>query len=97
MKKKCPAGMAAGPYQQVKLAASINGQLWCVNLLDRDKFVLANAAQWADPIFRQVFKCSTLGDAVFRITGFWVVFVAAQFTGIFLHVNSPFQLVFNDR
>ena len=48
-----------------------------------NKFFFADSANWADPIFWQIFKGRAGGDSVVRIANFWVVNVSAGFAFVF--------------
>ena len=50
---------------------------------------LGSAADGTDPIFGQIFKSGTGGDAAVRVTGGGIIFIATHIANIFLHCQSP--------
>ena len=49
------------------------------------ELVLADAAQWAYPILRDIFKCSSRGNSAVRVSCSRIVNVSADYTNILFH------------
>ena len=61
------------------------------------KFFLANAAQRANKVFRQVLKLGAGSDSVFRVTQVFFVNITANAANVFLHNSFSFSVTgFND-
>lgn len=58
------------------------------------KVVFTNATDGTNPIFRNIFKCCSGGDASIGIAFCWIVNVSAGFTDILLH-NVIFVFIIN--
>ena len=54
------------------------------------ELILADAAQWAYPILRDIFKCSSRGNSAVRVSCSRIVNVSADYTNILFH--SVFSL-----
>lgn len=49
------------------------------------ELILADAAQWAYPILRDIFKCSSRGNSAVRVSCSRIVNVSADYTNILFH------------
>ena len=54
------------------------------------KIILADTAERADPILRQILKCRSLIDSVIRITHFGIINISAYRANVFIHKPTPF-------
>jgi hypothetical protein len=63
---------------------------------DRFKDILACAAERAAPIFRNILKGGTGGDAVVRVTHSRIILILTDGTDIRLHWFSPFVMNYSD-
>ena len=62
-------------------------------LLFSGELVFAEAAEWAYPVFWQIFESSTRSYAVIFIANSWIVNITASITYISLHNKVPhFQI-----
>ena len=52
--------------------------------------ILAYAAEWANPIFRNIFPCCARLDAIIRIAYFRVINITANIAYILIHFHSSF-------
>lgn len=62
------------------------------------ELILADAAQWAYPILRDIFKCSSRGNSAVRVSCSRIVNVSADYTNILFHfVFSLSGITFRHR
>ena len=60
------------------------------SLLLCHKHFFSHTTDWANPVFRKIFKCCSRCDSVVRITHLRVIYISAWFTNIFLHFIFSF-------
>src|SRR5699024_4594174 len=53
------------------------------------KIIFSHTADWADPVFRKVFKSCSGSDSAVRISNFRIIYISAWFTYIFFHISIP--------
>ena len=59
------------------------------------EFILANAAERANPILWQVFKSCSGGNTILRVTYFRVILITTDITNVLFHVLNCFFLRLN--
>ena len=60
------------------------------------ELVLAHTAERAHPVFGQVFKCCSGGDAILRIAYFGVILITTNVANVLLHNDGCFFIIINE-